>query len=363
METWMSVVQESVTNPDDLAALFNLDAGELRRVHKEFPLRINPYYLSLIREKGDPIWRQAVPDVQELCGNGECDPLHEEHDSPAPCITHRYPDRVLFYVSATCALYCRFCTRKRKVSDPHSVSDKDLLEGIAYIKSHREIRDVVVSGGDPFMLADEKIDFILSRLREIPHIQILRIGTRVPVTLPQRITERLCGILKKCHPLFVNTHFNHPREITPESQRACVMLADAGIPLGNQSVLLKGVNDDPETMKELVHKLLMIRVRPYYIYQADLVRGTDHFHTNVKKGLEIIRSLRGFTSGLAVPHFVIDAPGGGGKIALIPNPVIKETDDELLLKNYEGEVYRYPKSGRYTPRRVPSKLVEAEIIV
>jgi lysine 2,3-aminomutase len=362
METWKSLVRQSITSPDELAAALDIDAEELRRVQKEFPLRINPYYLGLIREKNDPIWRQAVPDMQELRGSGDCDPLHEEHDSPAPCITHRYPDRVLFYVSAVCAVYCRFCTRKRKVSDPHSVSDRDLLRGIEYIKNHREIRDVVVSGGDPLMLDDEKIESILSRLREIPHIQILRIGTRVPVTFPQRITEQLCGILKKFHPLFINTHFNHPREITAESRRACGMLADAGIPLGNQSVLLKGVNDDPETMKELVQKLLTIRVRPYYIYQADLVTGTEHFRTTVKKGFEIVRSLRGFTSGLAIPHYVIDAPGGGGKIALIPNPVIRATDDELLLENYEGNVYRYPKSGRYMPCRTPGTLVEAEVI-
>jgi lysine 2,3-aminomutase len=363
MEAWKTLFQESITQPEDLAAALGLDVEELRRVQKEFPLRINPYYLSLIREKGDPIWRQSVPDVQELHGSGDCDPLHEEHDSPAPCITHRYPDRVLFYVSAVCALYCRFCTRKRKVSDPHSVSDSDLLEGIEYIKRHPEIRDVVISGGDPFMLADEKIEFILSRLRAISHIQILRIGTRVPVTLPQRVTQELCDILKKYHPLYLNTHFNHPREITAESRRACGLLADAGIQLGNQSVLLKGVNDTPEIMKELVQKLLTIRVRPYYIYQADLVRGTEHFRTTVKKGFEIIRSLRGYTSGLAVPHYVIDAPGGGGKIALIPNPVIQETDDDLLLKNYEGNIYKYPKAGRYVPRHEPAKVREAEVLV
>jgi lysine 2,3-aminomutase len=346
MEKWQLLLKESITRPEDLAAVLDVDVEEIRRVHDEFPLRINPYYLSLIREKGDPIWNQVVPDIQELSGEGYDDPLHEENDSPVPCITHRYPDRVLFYVSATCALYCRFCTRKRKVSDLNSVSDREIQNGIDYIKGHGEIRDVIVSGGDPFMLSDEKIDSILGRLRAIPHVQILRIGTRVPVTLPQRITEPLCAILEKRHPLFINTHFNHPREITQESRRACGMLANAGIPLGNQSVLLRGVNDSPNVMKELVQKLLTARVRPYYIYQADLVRGTEHFRTTIKKGLEIIRSLRGFTSGLAIPHYVVDTPGGGGKIALIPNPVIQETDDEIILANFEGNHYTYPAKVR-----------------
>jgi lysine 2,3-aminomutase len=347
MEKWKWLVKESITRPEDLAAVLEVDVEEIKRVSKEFPLRITPYYLSLIREKGDPIWKQVIPDIQELSGEGYDDPLHEENDSPVACITHRYPDRALFYVSATCALYCRFCTRKRKVSDPKSVSDQEIQNGIDYIKNHREIRDVIVSGGDPLMLPDEKIDFILGRLRSIPHVQILRIGTRVPVTLPQRITEQLCAVLEKYHPLFINTHFNHPREITQESRRACGMLAIAGIPLGNQSVLLRGVNDSPKVMKQLVHKLLTARVRPYYIYQADLVRGTEHFRTSIKKGLEIIRSLRGFTSGLAIPHYVIDAPGGGGKIALIPNPVIQETDDEIILKNFEGNLYKYPTKVRH----------------
>jgi lysine 2,3-aminomutase len=346
MEKWKWLVKESITRPEDLAAVLDVDVEEIKRVSDEFPLRITPYYLSLIREKGDPIWKQVIPDIQELSGEGCDDPLHEESDSPVTCITHRYPDRALFYVSATCALYCRFCTRKRKVSDPKSVSDQEIQNGIDYIKNHREIRDVIVSGGDPFMLSDEKIDSILGRLRALPHVQIVRIGTRVPVTLPQRITEQLCAILEKYHPLFINTHFNHPREITQESRRACGMLASAGIPLGNQSVLLRGVNDSPKVMKQLVHKLLTARVRPYYIYQADLVRGTEHFRTSIKKGLEIIRSLRGFTSGLAIPHYVIDAPGGGGKIALIPNPVIQETDDEIILKNFEGNLYKYPTKVR-----------------
>ncbi len=342
MENWQKLAAASITDAHTLSQYFSIDITEMEEICREFPLRVNPYYLNLIKYKGDAIWKQCIPDSQELMGGGCEDPLHEEHNSPVPCITHRYPDRVLFYVSATCAMYCRFCTRKRKVSDPQSVTEKDIQGGINYIKEHTEVRDVIISGGDPLMLSDEKIKSILERLREIPHVQILRIGTRVPVTLPQRITESLCTILKQFHPIYINTHFNHPSEITKESSKACEMLANAGIPLGNQSVLLKGVNDSLEIIKELVQKLLMIRVKPYYIYQADLVQGTEHFRTTVQQGLDIIRGLQGFTSGLAVPHYVIDAPGGGGKISIIPNPVIHETNDEMLLKNYEGTIYSYP---------------------
>ncbi len=347
MEEWKKQIRESITTPEKVAEILDAKYDELQSVHNEFPLRITPYYLSLIKKEGDPIWKQSIPDIQELYGSGFDDPLHEEEDSPVRCITHRYPDRVLFYVSAFCAMYCRFCTRKRKVSDPLSVKECDLNNGIHYIQNHPEIRDVIVSGGDPFLLEDEAIDHILGQLRAIPHIQILRIGTRTPVTLPHRITSSLCAILKKYHPLFINTHFNHPNEITPESSEACRKLADAGIPLGNQSVLLKGVNDNPAVMKLLMQKLLQIRVKPYYIYQADLVKGTEHFRTSVQKGLKIIESLRGFTSGLAVPHYVIDAPKGGGKIALIPNSLIAENSDEIILQNYEHNLYRYPKVSSY----------------
>jgi lysine 2,3-aminomutase len=359
MEEWKQQIRDSITTPEKVAEILDVSSEEISRVHSEFPLRITPYYLSLIQKKGDPIWKQSIPDLEELNGTGFDDPLHEEHDSPVPGITHRYPDRVLFYVSAFCAMYCRFCTRKRKVSDPHSVKESDLLNGINYIKKHTEIRDVIISGGDPFLLQDETIDFILGQLRAIPHLQILRIGTRTPVTLPHRITTSLCSILKKYHPLFINTHFNHPNEITPESTQACLMLADAGIPLGNQTVLLKGVNDTPETMKKLMHKLLQIRVKPYYIYQADLVTGTEHFRTTVQTGLNIIESLRGHTSGLAVPHYVIDAPRGGGKIALIPNPVVVENDDEIILRNYEKNIFSYPNSRQET--KCSMALVDADV--
>lgn len=346
MEKWEELIKDSIRTPERLAAILSIDVKDLERVHKDFPLRINPYYLGLIRKKGDAIWKQAIPDIKELATTGCNDPLSEEEQSPVPNLVHRYPDRVLFYVSGVCSMFCRFCTRKRKVGDPEAIPGKETLElGFDYIRHHAEIRDVIISGGDPLMLSDKKIEFILKNLREIKHVQIIRIGTRMPVTLPQRITENLCAILKKYHPLFLNTHFNHPDEITGESRKACGMLADAGIPLGNQSVLLKGVNDQPEIMKDLVQKLLSMRVRPYYIYQADLVKGTDHFRTSIQTGLNIIKALRGHTSGLAVPHYVVDAPGGGGKIAIIPDPVVAyEEDGNIVLRNFKGDHYRYPNA-------------------
>lgn len=343
-EDWREVFRQGVRSAEDLPKYFDgIDLDAVRQVTKEFPVRINKYYLSLIQEPGDPIWKQVVPDPRELHDSYGCeDPLAEEEDSPVLNLTHRYPDRVLFYVNHQCPIYCRFCTRKRKVGDPHSLPKEQIERGIQYIREHPEIRDIVVSGGDALMLPDSRIEWFLKRLREIPHVEIIRIATRVPCALPQRITPELCNMLKKYHPLYINTHFNHPREITPEAEKACAMLADAGIPLGCQTVLLRGVNDDPEVMKELMQKLLKIRVKPYYIYQADLVFGTEHFRTSVEKGLEIIRALRGHTSGMAVPHYVIDAPGGGGKIALVPDSVVEWNDREIVLRNYEGKLYRYP---------------------
>ena len=243
-----------------------------------------------------------------------------------------------------CPIYCRFCTRKRKVGDPYSIPNDNLERGLNYIREHPEIRDVIISGGDPLMMTDRRIEQVVSGLRSIEHLEIIRIGSRVPVTLPQRITPELCKILKRYHPFYINTHFNHPREVTAETERACSLLADAGIPLGNQTVLLRGVNDDTEIMKELMKKLLAIRVKPYYIYQADLVFGTDHFRTSVEKGLEIVSALRGHISGLGVPHYVIDAPNGGGKIAVSPDPVINFNEKEITLRNYEGNLYTYPSS-------------------
>lgn len=343
MEEWKQLVRDTITDPMQLAEVLDIEMDVIKKVSDEFPLRINPYYLSLIQEKGDPIWRQVVPELAEIhYVDGVEDPLGEEADSPVPNLTHRYPDRVLFYVNYMCPIYCRFCTRKRKVGDPYSISRETIEGGLNYIREHTEIRDVIVSGGDPLMLSDKNIDYILGSLRSIEHIEIIRIGSRVPVTLPQRITPELCKVLKQYHPFYINTHFNHPREVTPETERACGLLADVGIPLGNQTVLLKGVNDDAEVMKELMLKLLRIRVKPYYIYQADLIMGTDHFRTSVEKGLAIIRHLRGHISGLGVPHYVIDAPGGGGKIAISPDPIVSFDDEKIVLRNYEGNVYSYP---------------------
>jgi len=342
METWQKLLQASITRPGDLTRRFGVDPQPLEAVAEAYPMRVNPYYLGLIREVGDPIWRQAVPAAEEL-QDAVCiaDPLEEENQSPVPNLVHRYPDRALFLVSSECAMYCRFCTRKRKVGGENMVITRETLQaGIDYIRSKPEIRDVILSGGDPLLLGDERLEWILRELRAIPSVEIIRIGTRVPVVLPQRITPNLVRLLRKFHPLYLNTHFNHPEEITETSAKACGRLADAGIPLGNQTVLLRGVNDDPAVMKRLMQKLLAIRVKPYYIYQADLVQGTDHFRTSVEEGIEIIRALRGHTSGMGVPAYVIDAPGGGGKIPILPD-YLQSLGEEVVLKNYRGETYRY----------------------
>ena len=341
-ENWRKVLKRSITSAKVLSERFGIPLEELEAVARKFKIRITPYYYSLIKEKDDPIYRQVVPDIRELENNDLFeDPLAEDKDSPVNNIGHRYPDRCLFLVSPVCASYCRFCTRSRKVGDPNKINMKFIDEGIEYIRSHAEIRDVVISGGDPLLLEDTKIEYILKNLRAIPHIEILRIGTRTPCMLPQRITPNLVRMLKKYHPLFINVHFNHPDELTPLAMKALGRLADAGIPLGNQTVLLKGVNDDPAVMKLLMQKLLRARVKPYYIYQADMVDRTEHLRTSVQKGLEIIENLRGWTSGMAVPHFVIDAPEGGGKIPLLPEYVTRITDKEVVMRNYEGKVFHY----------------------
>jgi lysine 2,3-aminomutase len=307
---------------------------------------INPYYLSLIREKNDPIYRQCIPDTREITqDSGFEDPLNEEGLSPFPGLTHRYPDRVLFLISSRCAMYCRFCNRKRKVGQSNMVSRKSLREGLSYIKNHKEVRDVLLSGGDPLLLENSELYLILTELRSMSHVEIIRIGTRVPCTLPQRITPQLADLLKKFHPLYVHTHFNHACEITPEAALACKRLANAGIPLGCQTVLLKGVNDKVEIIKELMQKLLTIRVRPYYLFQTDLARGTSHFWTPLNQGLKIIAGVQGHTSGLCVPHFAVDLPGGGGKIPLLPEYVMGMDKGGLLLRNYNGKDYRFPTHG------------------
>ena len=312
------------------------------------PLAITPHYMSLLDpwNPNQALRRTVVPTVHEhFRSNGEADdPLHEDEDSPVPGIVHRYPDRLLFLVTGNCSTYCRYCTRSRMVGHTgnHCLNTEQWEKGIAYIATHTEVRDVLLSGGDPLTLADDQLEWLLARLRRIPHLELLRIGTKVPVVLPQRITPALVKMLKRYHPLWISIHAAHPDELTPETARACTRLADAGIPLGSQTVLLSGINDDVETMKRLVHGLLKIRVKPYYLYQCDPIPGSSHFRTLVTKGLEVIRGLRGFTTGYAVPTYVIDAPGGGGKIPLLPEYVEGREGGDLLLRNYEGKVFRYP---------------------
>ena len=344
--SWKQVLSKSITTPESLPASFKIDGTGLHEVIARYPMLINPYYLGLIKQKGDVIYRQCIPDMREITDQaGLEDPLNEEGLSPVPGLTHRYPDRVLFLICSRCAMYCRFCNRKRKVGRASMVTEKSVREGLSYIKSHKEIRDVLLSGGDPLLLEDQELFRILSELRTMSHVEIIRIGTRVPCTLPQRITPQLTNILKKFHPLYIHTHFNHPSEITPEASLACKRLADAGTPLGCQTVLLKGVNDDIAIMKELMRKLLTIRVRPYYLFQADLAKGTSHFWTPLNQGLKIMSGLQGHTSGLCVPHFAIDLPGGGGKIPLLPEYVMEANENGLLIKNYLGEEHRYPNSA------------------
>lgn len=317
-------------------------------VSSRYPVRASKYYASLIRQEGDAIWKQCMPDFRELEDDAQCpDPLEETSLSPVPGLIHRYPDRVVLLVSNRCPVYCRFCMRKRHVGSGDSpMEDAELKLALEYISDNPAIHDVILSGGDPLMLDDSSLQQILSGLRAINHVSIIRIGTRVPVTLPERITPRLCSLLKRFHPLYINTHFNHPDEITVDSTLACAMLADAGIPLGNQTVLLKGVNDDVDTMRKLMTGLLGIRVKPYYLHQMDLVRGTAHFRTSVEKGLEIIRALRGHISGLGVPHYVIDLPGGKGKVAILPDDVKRE-GDVLFLRTYTGERVEYRDVDNY----------------
>ncbi len=333
----------------------NKEKRELRKTIDHFPLSITPYYASLIDAedfRNDPIFKQAFPNPAELkISNCDMkDPLHEDKDSPTKGITHRYPDRVLFLVSNRCAMYCRHCTRKRKVGDPDQVPSREqILAGLAYIREHTEIRDVLLSGGDALMVPDEFLDWILTELDDIEHVEVVRLGSRTPVVLPYRITDDLVEMLKTHHPIWLNTHFNHPRELTPSAREALRKLADAGIPLGNQSVLLSGVNDCPQIMRELNQKLVKNRVRPYYLFQCDLSEGLTHFRTSVGKGIEIMESLRGHTSGFAVPTFVIDAPGGGGKIPIMPNYIVSWSTHKMVLRNYEGVITTYEEPADYKP--------------
>ncbi|MFN3410609.1 MAG: lysine 2,3-aminomutase [Exilispira sp.] len=360
---WHWQIQNRITDPEVLGKIFNWDSKkveELRSYLKILRMAITPYYLSLIDiddYENDPVYLQAVPSVYEthIVSADMSDPLHEEVDSPVPLITHRYPDRVLFLVTDQCSMYCRHCTRRRFAGQTDKPASSDLIDNaIEYIKNTKIVRDVLISGGDPLTLGTDQLEKIISRIREIPHVEIIRIGTRVPVVLPMRIDEELVNMLKKYHPLYINTHFNHPKEITSESKKACEMLANAGIPLGNQTVLLRRVNDDAMVMKKLMQKLLTIRVKPYYIYQCDLSQGIEHFRTKVSKGIEIIEMLRGHTTGMAVPTFVIDAPGGGGKTPVMPNYLISMSPQNVIIRNYEGFIARY-EEPQYEDKPLPNR--------
>lgn len=346
---WRWQMKNRIQSTEVLAEYINLPDKKLRDIEMAsdvFPMSITPYYASLINKEDIrcPIRMQSIPNRKELvegCGDMD-DPLHEDADSPVPGLTHRYPDRVLLMVTNECSLYCRHCTRKRKVGDNNrSITDRDIDMGIEYIKNHPEIRDVLLSGGDPFILSTNHLERIIRKVRGISHVQVIRIGTRTPVVMPQRVTDELVKMLKKYHPIWVNTHFNHPREFTPESTQALAKLADAGIPLGNQTVLLRGINDCPVIIKKLSHLLVKNRVRPYYLYQCDLSRGIEHFRTPIAKGIEIMEALIGHTSGFAVPTYVVDAPGGGGKIPVLPNYQLSITNTKTVLRNYEGVICVY----------------------
>jgi len=354
-DDWKWQIRNRIDTIEDLKQVINLTDEEAEGIEaalKQLKMGITPYY-ALLMDPDDPncpVRKQAVPTILEthIAKSDMSDPLHEDVDSPTPGLTHRYPDRALLLVTDQCSMYCRHCTRRRFAGQTDQASTRDQLDlGIEYIRNTPEIRDVLLSGGDALLISDERLEYILEQLSAIDHVEVIRIGSRAPVVMPQRITPELIKLMKKYHPLWLNTHFNHSKEITPESKKACEMLANAGVPLGNQSVLLRGINDDLHVMKKLVHDLVMIRVRPYYIYQCDLSQGIEHFRTTVSKGIEIIEGLRGHTSGFCVPTFVVDAPGGGGKIPVMPQYLISQGHHRVVLRNYEGVITTYTEPTDY----------------
>ncbi len=348
--SWIWQQQNRVRTMDKLKDVIDVTDDEQMAFDKStelFNMAVTPYYAALMDPKDPdcPIRLQSVPKMGELeIAPGELeDPLAEERDMPVPGITHRYPDRVLFYTTHHCPVFCRHCTRKRKVADPTSAAQKDQIDqGLEYIRKTPSVRDVVISGGDPLSNSDERLDYIMGSLRKIPHVEVFRLGTRNLVTLPHRVTDDFVAMVKKHRPVYVHTHFNHPKECTSEAFEACAKLADAGCPINNQMVLMRGINDDPQVVKRLNHLLLMMRVRPYYIFQCDMSQGISHFRTPIEVGINIIENLRGHTSGMAVPHFVIDAPGGGGKIPLLPQYVKSMDREKIIVRNYAKKEYTYP---------------------
>ena len=339
---WKALLAQSATTAEVLARRFDISPEPLKPVIRSFPMRINPYYLSLIRRPGDPLWRQAVPDPAELADDaGTQDPLCEELLSPVPGLIHRYPDRVVLLASQQCAMVCRFCMRKRRVG---AEMDR-IAAGIDYLGRTPAVHEVILSGGDPLMLDDGPLAQLLESIREINHVNLIRIHSRMPCTLPHRITADLVRLLRAFQPLYFNVHFNHPDEITDHAREACTRLADAGIPLGNQTVLLRGVNDDAAVMHRLMEMLLAMRVRPYYLHQVDRVCGTAHFQVPLVTGLAIMVHLRGRLSGMGVPHYMVDLPGGGGKVPLTPDYVVEKRPDHWILRNFEGRHFHYPIKG------------------
>jgi len=368
-KNWKWQLKNRITRVETVEKYLELSAEERAGcyfVNKKLALAITPYFFNLIdRHDPDcPIRRQVIPQGGEMRTTPEemLDPVGEEQTMPVEGLVHRYPDRVLFLVTDRCASYCRYCTRSRMVSNAQDYNFHPEFEsGLKYIEEHPEVRDVLLSGGDPLLLSDRKLDYLLGRLRAIPHLEFIRIGSRIPVFLPQRITPELCGIFRKHGPIWMSIHVNHPHECTEELYEATERLAFAGVPLGNQSVLLRGINDDVTTMKSLVHRLLQMRVRPYYLYQCDLITGSSHLRADVRKGVEIIQGLRGHTSGYAIPQFVIDAPGGGGKIPVNPDYIERIDDEAIVLRNYEGRLYRYPLAMN-SYAEGPSEPLPAEIL-
>ncbi|MDW7670864.1 MAG: lysine 2,3-aminomutase [Bacillota bacterium] len=354
--SWEWQVKNRITRVEDLKKVINLTSEEESGIQKALEtlrMGITPYYASLMDpdDRLCPVRMQAVPTIHELHRSlsDMDDPLHEDVDSPIPGLTHRYPDRVLLLITDMCAMYCRHCTRRRFAGQHDTGLPVDRIDAaIEYIRNTPQVRDVLLSGGDCLLVSDSRLEYIISKLRDIPHVEIVRLGSRTPVVMPQRITDDLVEMLKKYHPIWLNTHFNHPKEMTPEAKKALAKLADAGIPLGNQSVLLRGINDCIHVMKDLVHQLVKERVRPYYLYQCDLSMGIEHFRTTVSKGIEIIEGLRGHTSGYAVPVFVVDAPGGGGKIPVNPQYMISQGAGKVVLRNYEGVITTYSEPADYT---------------
>lgn len=364
---WRWQMSNRLNTVGELAQVLDLNNSEREALASKnlFRVDVTPYFAALIdpRDPFDPIRQQVIPTSREMVPFTSMmeDSLAEDRHSPVPGLVHRYPDRVLMLVTTQCATYCRYCTRSRIVGDPsQTFSRKEFEAQLEYLKRTPQVRDVLLSGGDPLVLAPKLLDEILGRLREIPHIEIVRIGSRVPVFLPMRVTDELCATLSKYHPLWMNIHVNHPNEITPELALACDKLSRAGVPLGNQSVLLAGVNDSVHIQRKLVYELVKMRVRPYYLYQCDLVEGAGHFRTSVSRGIEIIEGLRGHTSGYAVPHFIVDAPGGGGKIPVMPNYVVSQAPNKIVLRNYEGLLTTYTEPEDYNPHAIEP--LEAKVL-